>query len=248
MLEAAMSKPVKKLARIRLRLALCIGFGLLVSILSAFVPAIIGNVDHLGFEGSVYLIENPNPPDYLGDLIPEFRAAFWCAGLGSPHRWQDWMDRSISFDEYHYGSKYTNWFRPLHGDVPPGFTIRRGSYGFPFKCFYADEFFVASGEKRRTLLFLEKCRSQSRLRAGISISGFQTQGADRYLPAAPYWGGLALNTIIYGGLPILIFVLPAFVQRIHRRRDSLCLYCGYQIESQAQCPECGQSSSDQAAA
>lgn len=248
MLEPAMGKPIKKLARIRLRIVLCVLVGLLISILSAFVPATIGNVDHVGFEGSVYLIEKPNPPDYLGDLIPEFRAAFWCAGLESPHRWQDWMDRSISFDEYHYGSEYTNWFRPLHGDVPPGFTIRRGSYGFPFKCLFTDEFFVASGERRRTLIFLEKCKNRSVLRTGIAISGFKTQGADRYLPAAPHWGGLLLNTLLYGGLPALFFVMPVSVRRLHRTRHKLCLYCGYQNEELGQCPECGQLEKNQAAA
>ncbi|MGJ8636292.1 MAG: hypothetical protein ACSHX5_05570 [Phycisphaerales bacterium] len=243
-----MRKQPKQLARIRLRIVVCVLVGLLISLLTAFVPAFIGNVDQVGWESTQFVIENPNPPAYLGDLTPEFRVAIWC-GLSEPqYQWQNWLNPSISFNEYHYGEQYTKWDRSVHGDVPPGFTVRRGSFGFPFKCMYHDELSVASGAGPYTLEFLDNCIAQSGLRLGIPISGVKSPAADRYLPLAPHWGGLLLNVLLYGGALALVIVLPAFIQRAHRVRHHLCLWCGYSTGDLEQCPECGATTTDQAAA
>lgn len=243
-----MRKRPKGLARIRVRIAVCVFVGILISLMTAIVPSVIGNVDHVGFDDPMFEINDPKYPKYLEDRVPEFRGAVWCAQTTPLYNWQRWLDSSISFNEYYYGEPFISWDRSVHGNVPPGFTVRRGSYGFPFRSLYSDEYLVATDNTNQTLIFLEKCRQHGWPRGGIWISGLPTQGADRSLPTAPHWGGFILNTMLYGGIPGLFLVVRVLITRVHRLRKQLCLFCGYEIEDLEVCPECGQTHPNQAAA
>ena len=236
-----MPKEPKKAVRMRVRIAVCIFFGLLISLLTAFVPAVFGNVAYVGFESSTFYIECKNPPRYLGDLIPEFRAAVWCAPNEPRYGWQNWLDSSISYEVYYYGEPFIEWDRTVHGDIPPYFSIRRGSFGFPFKCMYADELGVANGAGSYTLTFFDNCKARSGLRLGVPISGLKSPMVDRILPMTFHWGGLSLNVLIYSGVCGLFFVLPTVIRRMCRDRDGLCAECGYKIEELLVCPECGRA-------
>ncbi len=243
-----MRKRPKELARVRLRIAVCVCVGLLISLLTAFVPAIFGNVDYVGFEDPLYTVENPDPPQYLHGLIPEFRTAVWCAPSVPQYRWQNWFDSSIVFHEYYYGMRYNEWDLEVHGEIPPSFMIRRGSYGFPFQCMYADEVAVANGGAPYTMTFFDRVRARSGLREGVLVSGLNAPMVQRILPLAPHWGGLMLNTLIYGGGLGAFFVLPVLITRAWRIRNRLCLVCGYAIEDLDVCPECGHTTRVHAAA
>lgn len=234
-----MRKKPSKPSSIRLRIVVYVLVGLLMSLATAFVPAVFGNVDYVGFESATFAIDSRNPPGYLGELIPEFRTAVWCAPSEPQHGWQNWLDPSISFNEYYYGERYIEWDRSVHGDIPPGFTIRRGSFGYPFKSMYADELRVANGAGPYTLTFFDNCKARSGLRWGVPIAGLKSPMVERSLPLMPNWGGLVLNVLVYSGCCGVFVVLPIVIRRMRRDREGLCVGCGYAVEGLGVCPECG---------
>lgn len=59
------------------------------------------------------------------------------------------------------------------------------------------------------------------------------------LPTRIYWPGLAVNTIFFGVLFLVMFILPGRAKIARRRRLGLCLACGYDLAGLARCPECG---------
>lgn len=61
------------------------------------------------------------------------------------------------------------------------------------------------------------------------------------LPASPLWGGLAVNTAVYGAAWYPLLALPGLVLARLRRRKGKCGACGYDMRGLAAstCPECG---------
>ncbi len=62
------------------------------------------------------------------------------------------------------------------------------------------------------------------------------------LPLAPLWPGFALNTIFYAALAWGLWHVPLAIRRRRRRRNGLCVRCGYDLKGLASgspCPECG---------
>lgn len=92
--------------------------------------------------------------------------------------------------------------------------------------------------------------SKSRRFETFHMDAFGWSKSARWLPPAPIWRGLALNTLILGavGTPIWLgLVAFASAMRRHLRRDrNLCPHCGYPREGlaslEAPCPECGKVS------
>ncbi len=65
-------------------------------------------------------------------------------------------------------------------------------------------------------------------------------GKSRLIPTEPVWLGLVGNTILYAGAAIALVVLVRVVRRAHRRRQTRCVACGYDVSGGiAVCPECG---------
>lgn len=65
------------------------------------------------------------------------------------------------------------------------------------------------------------------------------------IPTRVYWPGLAFNTIFFGTLYLVLFVLPGRAKTARRRRLGLCIACGYDLAGLATCPECGLTNSEQ---
>ena len=63
-----------------------------------------------------------------------------------------------------------------------------------------------------------------------------------YLPVAPIWKGILLNTLFYALLFRLFIAAPGRIRRRIRNKRGLCVKCAYDLrgaEHEA-CPECGQ--------
>ncbi|HZW08220.1 MAG TPA: hypothetical protein VFF65_13940 [Phycisphaerales bacterium] len=58
------------------------------------------------------------------------------------------------------------------------------------------------------------------------------------VPLQPLWGGLAVNTLLYGIPAWAVLFGPGAVRRLRRRR-SACVRCGYPLTGGTVCPECG---------
>lgn len=87
---------------------------------------------------------------------------------------------------------------------------------------------------------------------GLFVAGYSLDGAtvpaddparwNRTLPLRPIWPGFAVNTVFYGTILWLLFlVAPRTLRRQIRRRRGRCLKCGYDLRGNldAGCPECG---------
>ncbi len=62
------------------------------------------------------------------------------------------------------------------------------------------------------------------------------------LPFVPLWPGFALNTIFYAALAWGLWQVPLAIRRSRRRRNGLCVRCGYDFTGLtvgSPCPECG---------
>lgn len=65
----------------------------------------------------------------------------------------------------------------------------------------------------------------------------------RDMPTRVHWPGLAFNTLFFGVLFLVMFILPGRAKIARRRRFGLCLACGYDLAGLATCPECGLAAS-----
>jgi hypothetical protein len=69
--------------------------------------------------------------------------------------------------------------------------------------------------------------------------------AIRLLPIDPVFPGFLLNTLIYAALPAAVMT-ASHLRASRRRRQSRCPACGYPLTGLPTCPECGDSSRDEA--
>ena len=79
---------------------------------------------------------------------------------------------------------------------------------------------------------------------GIPVPEIQSLGLkpNRRLPIRPFWGRLIATVLLYTLAIELLWLLITLRSRLryHKRmKHGLCLACGYDIEDQAVCPECG---------
>lgn len=86
--------------------------------------------------------------------------------------------------------------------------------------------------------------SVSRIEFGIesSLTPWKHNGYvdPRILPLKPIWGGLLIDSLIFGGTVYLVVTVWIAGRRWKRHRSEQCLVCGYQLlSSQPDCPECG---------
>lgn len=65
------------------------------------------------------------------------------------------------------------------------------------------------------------------------------------IPTRIYWPGLVVNTVFFGVLFLVMFILPGRAKIARRRRLGLCLACGYDLAGLARCPECGLTAHDE---
>lgn len=70
----------------------------------------------------------------------------------------------------------------------------------------------------------------------------------REIPTRIYWPGLAVNTIFFGVLFLVMFILPGRAKVARRRRLGLCVGCGYDPAGLARCPECGLTTGEESPA
>ena len=85
----------------------------------------------------------------------------------------------------------------------------------------------------------------------IRLHGQQdpVQGGPHWLPLRPIWPGFIANTLIFATGLWLLVAAPFQIRRVRRKRQGLCVKCGYDLRgrdgaSQSQiCPECGAGTS-----
>jgi len=58
-------------------------------------------------------------------------------------------------------------------------------------------------------------------------------------PIRPIWGGLAVNTAIFSIIILLIMESVSRLRRLMRRKQQLCMHCGYPLGASPECSECG---------
>jgi hypothetical protein len=77
---------------------------------------------------------------------------------------------------------------------------------------------------------------------GREYSPRDNRGICGYLPIAPIWSGLAIDTLFYGTIAWGLLFLPGTLRRWRRRRGGRCVKCGYDragLGAESACPECG---------
>ena len=64
---------------------------------------------------------------------------------------------------------------------------------------------------------------------------------ERYLPLAPIWPGIVINTLFYAVFMWLLLTGPLVLRRTIRHKRGLCVKCAYDLRGadHLQCPECG---------
>lgn len=65
------------------------------------------------------------------------------------------------------------------------------------------------------------------------------------LPLRPIWGGLMVDSAVWGLAWVPVLVVPGMVRRRLRRKRGKCVACGYDraaLGPTARCPECGAAS------
>lgn len=84
------------------------------------------------------------------------------------------------------------------------------------------------------------------VRWGVPMAGLGAMRAGRprmwALPLRPVWPGFVVNTGVFAVGWFVVFAAPAAVRRWNRRRNGLCLGCGYDLRGspgRSACPECG---------
>jgi hypothetical protein len=119
------------------------------------------------------------------------------------------------------------------------------------------------GAESRGLFYGERNRNTHLLfwvRAGLPFRGFEGFGhyllgakseigflnvgqlpraTARGIPIRPIWTGLVANTLVFGFAWYALFRGPGTIRRAMRRRAGRCEACGYPVQSQGPCPECG---------
>ncbi len=86
--------------------------------------------------------------------------------------------------------------------------------------------------------------------AGLHLPARETHGlllvgAGKWqyaVPIYPLWPGFALNTIFYALFAWGLWQVPPAIRRRRRRRNGLCVRCGYDLKGLppgSNCPECG---------
>jgi hypothetical protein len=65
------------------------------------------------------------------------------------------------------------------------------------------------------------------------------QRLDRILPFLPIWPAFAINSIVFGALAWLVWMLCVMMMRAQRRWRGLCGRCAYPIGVSPVCTECG---------
>jgi hypothetical protein len=84
----------------------------------------------------------------------------------------------------------------------------------------------------------------SALYVGRPLDQSDPHGIAGYLPIAPIWSGLVIDTLFYGTIAWGLLFLPGTLRRWRRRRGGRCVKCGYDLKglpAGAACPECGAS-------
>ena len=123
---------------------------------------------------------------------------------------------------------------PYHPPAPPIRAWRFYEAGWPCTAFWGwvrrDITHAGTQEQRSGLVTLPRLRS---------LSG-QVTTVD--VPYRPLWGGLLVDTGLFGACWLAMIATPGAVRRLVRRRRGRCPACGYDrtgLEAQVACPECG---------
>ncbi|HWB20351.1 MAG TPA: zinc ribbon domain-containing protein [Phycisphaerales bacterium] len=77
----------------------------------------------------------------------------------------------------------------------------------------------------------------------IGSASWRAWAEDRVLPLHPAWRGFAINTIVYGNVAMVVWMIAKIGQRIQRKKHGRCISCGYELRKSKVkhdcCPECG---------
>lgn len=120
---------------------------------------------------------------------------------------------------------------------PPAPPIRAWRFcesGWPCPAFWGwvrrDIRHAGTQEQRSGLVALPRLRSLPGQVATVDV------------PYRPLWGGLLVDTGLFGACWLAMIATPGAVRRLVRRRRGRCPACGYDrtgLEAQVACPECG---------
>ncbi len=98
---------------------------------------------------------------------------------------------------------------------------------------------ISKGWPLRTLFWINTTSSKTATNKHVWIVREHPNAI--YLPLAPIWSGLFLNTLFYAAILWLLITGPFALRRITRHKRGLCVTCAYDLrgaEHEA-CPECG---------
>lgn len=241
--------------------------GLTLPLLAAMIVGVIASFG-VAIVGTLLTEPLANAPTESGPYVTQpdgtmklARGWIWPARKewGEPDHYQiqrNWLtthERAWlkSADEIAGPEPYGQGRAPCLGSPSPYEQVRRAC-GWPASTFDVRDLPASAGELRQfsiaswrfdydparsTLLIVS---TKPRVPGPIQLA--------REMPTRVYWPGLVFNTLFFGVLFLVMFVLPGRAKIARRRRLGLCLACGYDLAGLAKCPECGLAASDGAPA
>lgn len=131
-------------------------------------------------------------------------------------------------------------------DVLPRVYVLRSSFGWPMRCMHYDRFGTTRNASGAGIVWFAR---ELDARAGRCAGGpfpawfpydhGSWMGAQRRMPRAVLWPGLAGNTLFYAAVALLLLWIPRTLRRRARRRRGLCEWCAYPVGVSSVCTECG---------
>ncbi len=180
-------------------------------------------------------------PSYLGDLAPRYTSSNrYKVATRSGNEMLFGLNTGIDQIQYTFGDPNMEWDL-AEDELPPRVFINRTRYGFPWRVLYRDHISTQTSTKNpQVSQFHQRAYARVGSRRGLDRPAwFPTWVITYRVPITPLWGGILANMLSWSLLWFVLALIPARVVNRHRRRNGLCLACGYAVEDLEICPECG---------
>lgn len=238
---------VVKRTKLRWRILRAFVAGIILTLIFAYAPALFR--DTYASTDTIKSVAVTSAPRYLGDLVPKLTKAEkrrpdmeFCRGLGRTHLFQF----SVDIITYTYGDIEEAWIIERDGDRPPGAQIWRYRFGWPIRAVYMDDpslnYSIIDGaaNAQDVLSYLDRMVDRTGYRSGLqSPKLFPCWMEHHYIPIAPLWFGILVDTIFWGTCWLIPGAIWRTIRTYRRKRRGVCISCGYMIEDLEICPECG---------
>lgn len=236
--------------RISRRLASAFAVGCVVSILIAMLLALYW--DPLSWSGTPAVGMDDSMPARVGDPSLPRNAIMLLRPVAPDYVW---ITRTLSrlpnsgLDTLHayYQLPETDpvaiaLWDPDSGDPVPMIQITRDRFGWPLRTLSREQAHAGHVENAASIAAVGDLNNPNSYRWGIRWPwGKGRFGKAKTLPIAIMWGGLITNAVLWGFVWMLLVGIYSVWRSSRRRKRGLCARCGYQLEDQNACPECGTS-------